>query len=152
MKKRKKKESPSTHLILQEELRLGGQLTGRRGIGLLEHGELLELLLQRVLLLLERRGQGLDFLGTQGAQGAVHQQLLADELGGQGGLGAARVVAGVLAARELAADPGARRRGAAARAAAAVALRDIRDLRGTRRGFCFFLAFSVGRCLGTSGF
>lgn len=105
---------------------LSGQLSSRRGVGL-EHGELLlELLLDRLLLLLEGGGQCLDLLGTEGAEGAVHEELLTNELGRQGGLRTARITG--MATGQLAAHPGARRRGAAARAAAAVALRHIGHL------------------------
>lgn len=64
----------------------------------------------------------------------MHQQLLADQLGGRQRslriaivLLAGRVLL-LVTARELAADSGTRRGRAAAGTAAAVALRDIRDL------------------------
>lgn len=66
----------------------------------------------------------------------MHQQLLADQLGGRQRslriaivLLAGRVLL-LVTARELAADSGTRRGRAAAGTAAAVALRDIRDLIG----------------------
>lgn len=86
-------------------------------------------------MLLQRRGERLHILGPQCA---VHQQLLADQLSGrQRSLRVAVVLlAGrvllLVAARELAADSGTRRGRAAAGTAAAVALRDIRDLQQHR--------------------
>lgn len=82
-------------------------------------------------MLLQRRRDRLDILGPQCS---MHQQLLAEQLSGrQRSLRTAIVLlAGrvllLMTARELAADSGTRRGRAAAGTAAAVALRDIRDL------------------------
>lgn len=81
-------------------------------------------------MLLQRRRDRLDVLGPQCS---VHQQLLAEQLSRQRGLRIAIVLLArrvllLVTARELAADSGTRRGRAAAGTAAAVALRDIRDL------------------------
>lgn len=125
-----------THLILQKELRLWRELTRRRRIRLLKHGQLLQVLLQRLVLLLQRRGERLHVLGAQCRDRAVHQQLLADQLS-QRGLRAVLLAGRVLlllhlllmTTRELATDPGTRRGRASAGTATAVPLRDIRDLK-----------------------
>lgn len=83
-------------------------------------------------MLLQRRRDRLDILSPQCS---VHaQQLLAEQLSGQRSLRIAIVLlAGrvllLMTARELATDSGTRRGCAAAGTAAAVALRDIRDLK-----------------------
>jgi hypothetical protein len=76
--------SVDAYLILQEELRkMRWKLSvRRRRVGLLKHRVLMQLLLQRLLVLLQRRSERLDILRRQCPESVLHQQLLADQLSG----------------------------------------------------------------------